>query len=564
MLIAAGIVSLILSIFGNNWVIGISILAILSISATFYIILSRKKFPTTTPEGFEDKEAEDLIERSRDLSERRNKLESSLQKIKSEILLNAQICDFEDIPDPQQIENKDSELRAASENQLKLNELKKQQETWDQKLGKLSEEANTVKKKREALRKEEEKAQKEWRNWLTERGLDSELTPEGTIDIFATIKTCIEKKKSIEEIKARINSIQQSIEKYETKISSVLEDCNRKKEEINVIVELEKITEELTQAIENSKTVEQLDIGEESLKLELRNLEEKLEERKRTVSELLSQGFAESETEFRENARNWEERNKLMDEILQGEQNIKRISGDGKPYSDFINELGETSPEDLKEKELQLRERLEEIENNLSELMEKRGGIAKEIEQIERREEGSSLRVEKTVKMQKLKKKSEEWSILTLARTIMGKAIVKYEQERQPGVIKEAQSFFSKMTLGRYSRIFAPLDEAKIYVEDKDGRRKDIRDLSRGTAEQLYLSLRFGFIREFSKRAESLPIVFDDILVNFDPERFRAACEAVRELAKTNQILYFTCHPESVNLLTEIIPESKIIDINVG
>jgi len=564
MLIAAGIVSLILSIFGNNWVIGISILAILSISATFYIILSRKELSTTTPGGFEDKEAEDLIERSRDLSERRNKLESALQKIKSEILLNAQICDFEDIPDPQQIENKDSELRAASENQLKLNELKKQQETLDQKLGKLSEEANTVKKKLEALRKEEEKAQKEWRNWLTERGLDSELTPGETIDIFATIKTCIEKKKSIEEIKARINSIQQSIEKYETKVSSVLEDGNRKKEEINVIVELEKITEDLNQAIEDRKTLEQLDIDEENLKLELLNLEEKLEERQRAVSELLSQGFAESETEFRENARNWEERNKLMDEILQEEQNIKRISGDGKPYSDFINELEETSPEDLEEKELQLKERLEEIENNLSELREKRGGIAKEIEQIERREEGSSLRMEKTVKLQKLKKNSDEWSILTLARTIMGKAIEKYEQERQPGVIKEAQSFFSKITLGRYSRIYAPLDEAKIYVEDKDGRRKDILDLSRGTAEQLYLSLRFGFVREFSKRAESLPIVFDDILVNFDPERFRAACEAIKELAKTNQILYFTCHPESVNLLAEIMPDSKIIDINVG
>ena len=556
MFIAAGIASLALSIFGNNWVTGTSILAMLSISAIIYIILRRKELPVTIPEGFKDKEA--------NLSERRKKLETELQKIKSEMLSNAQVCDFEDIPDPQLIENKDSELQVASENMLKVNELRKQQETLNQKLGKLRDEANTVKKKLEALRKEEEKAQTEWKNWLTKRGLDSELTPEGTIDIFATIKTCIEKKKSIEETKVRIDSIQEFIEEYETKISSVIEECNRKKGVINVIVELEKITGELNQAIEDSKTQEQLDIDEENLKLELRNLEEKLEARQRTVSELLSQGFAKSETEFRENARNWEERNKLKEEILQGEQNIKRISGDGKSYSDFINELEGTSPEDLKERELQLKERLDEIENNLSVLREKRGGIAKEIEQIERREEGSSLRMRKIVKMQKLKKKSEEWSILTLARTIMGKAIEKYEQERQPGVIKEAQSFFSKITLGRYSRIFAPLDEAKIYVEDKDGRRKDIQDLSRGTAEQLYLSLRFGFIREFSKRTESLPIVFDDILVNFDPERFRAACEAIKELAKTNQILYFTCHPESGNLLAEIIPGSKVIDINVG
>jgi uncharacterized protein YhaN len=217
----------------------------------------------------------------------------------------------------------------------------------------------------------------------------------------------------------------------------------------------------------------------------------------------------------------------------------------------------------LKDNEILLKERLDEIEKILSGLREKRGGIIKEIEQIERREEGSLLRMEQTSKMEKVKNKADEWSTLTLARTIMGKAIEKYEKERQPGVVREAQSFFSKMTLGRYSRIFAPLDEAKIYVEDKDGRRKEIQDLSRATAEQLYLSLRFGFIREFNKRAEALPLVFDDILVNFDPKRFRAACEAIKELAESNQILYFTCHPESVDLLTEIIPDSKLIDITV-
>ena len=554
-LIAAGIVSFILSILGNNWAIGISILAILSISAIIYIILSRKELPTTTPEGFKDKEA--------DLSERRKKLESERQKIESEMVSNAQICGFEGIPDPQLIENKYSELQEASENLSESNKFKKQRETLEQKLGKLSEEETTVKKKLEALRKEEEKTQKKWKNWLTEKGLGSELTPEATIEIFATIKTCIVTKRSIEETKVRIERIKGFLNEYETKISSILEDCNRKRKQ-DVLVELEKLNEDLNRAREDSNTSKQLDTDEENLELELRNIEEKLKDRQRTVSELLPQGFAETENEFRENARNWEEHNKLMAEILQGEQNIKKISGDGKSYFDFINELKGISPEDLEEKKLQLKERLDGIENNLSELREERGGIDERIKQIERREEGSSLRVEKTVKMQKLKKKSEEWSILTLARTIMEKGIERYEQERQPGVIKEAQSFFSKMTLGRYPRIYAPLNEAKIYVEDKDGSRKDIQDLSGGTAEQLYLSLRFGFIREFSKRSESLPIVFDDILVNFDPERFRAACEAIKELAKTNQVLYFTCHPESADLLTKIIPDSKIIDINAG
>ena len=563
MLIATGIISSIISILGNNWVLGIIIFVILSVSSAIYLILSRKN-QTAITNGFKDKDTEDLIKKSGDLSERREKFESMLQKIRSDMISNAKMCGFEDIPDPLLIENRCSELQASSDDLLTLAGLKKQRETLDQKLGKLVEEENNLKKKLEELKGDEERTQMGWTNWITKRGLDPDLTPEGTIEVFATIKTCIEKRKSIAEIKTQhVERMQRSNEEYENKILSVLEKCNRKKSNVDVIVQLEGIVKDLNQALDDSERLKQLNINEENLNLELQIPEEKIEKQNREFSELLFSGFAESETEFRENARSWEERNTLTSDVLQRQQSIKRISGDGEPYSDFIKELEETTLEVLKEKELQLKEGFEEIEKNLSEFREDRGGIAKEIEQIERREEGSSLRMKKTVKMQKLKKKSEEWSTLILAKTIMKKAVEKYEKERQPGVIKEAQSFFSKMTLGRYSRIYAPLDETKIYVEDKDGRRKDILELSRGTAEQLYLSLRFGFIREFSKRAESLPIVFDDILVNFDPERFQAACRAIKDLTKTNQILYFTCHPENADLLIKTIPDSKMINIDI-
>jgi len=394
--------------------------------------------------------------------------------------------------------------------------------------------------------------------------LDPELTPESAIEILAIIKTCTEKKKSIEELTARIKDVDKFIRDYETKVSLVLEDCGKKREGISIISELEKITDELAITIKNKRELEQLEIDENNLTVEVKALEEENERLQIKISGLFSEGFAKSEDEFRENAKNWTERNKLVGEIDQAEQNIKRISGGGTPYSDFISELNNTSPEILKERKSQIEERYTKIEKSLSELRENRGGIIKEIEQIERREEASSLRLKRSTEERKLNKKSEEWSVLTLARTIMGKAVEKYEKERQPGVLKEAQSFFSQMTLMRYSSIYAPLDEAKIYVEDKKGRRKEIKDLSRGTAEQLYLSLRFGFIREFTKRAESLPIVFDDIFVNFDPERFRAACEAIKELANTHQILYFTCHPETVDLLTKIIPDSRKVDISIG
>jgi uncharacterized protein YhaN len=96
----------------------------------------------------------------------------------------------------------------------------------------------------------------------------------------------------------------------------------------------------------------------------------------------------------------------------------------------------------------------------------------------------------------------------------------------------------------------------------RDNSRKEVGQLSRGTAEQLYLSLRFGFIREFSKTTESLPIIMDEILVNFDPRRARATAETIIELSKEQQILFFTCHPQMAGLFREIDPHVPVLEIS--
>jgi len=559
MFVIAGFAALILSIRGNNLTLGIVIFAVLLIFAVVYIIFSSKIPLVPEPEK---RETVDISERSEELSLQKNQLESELETIKKEMLSDAQVCGFQNIPDLQLVENKDAELQKASEGRLQLNQLTNLKTALEQKLERSSNEKFIATEKLEELKKEKETLQSAWKKWLTDRGLHSELTPQGAIDSFAAIKTCKEKERTIKNLEDRLDNIARFIEDYESKVYSVLQSCNRKSDAKNIVFELEKINNDLDQSLNDKKTLEQLNLEEESLNNDKRELKEKFEKVQKEVNELLSSGLAKSEDDFRENARIWEERNNIKMEISQKENAIKRISGESL-YSKFIDELRGTSLETLREEESELNERIKEIGKNLSELREQRGGIAKEIEQIEKGEEGSALRIEKASKIQKLREKADEWSVLTLARTILGEAIKKYERERQPGVIREAQSFFSKMTLGRYSQIFAPLNEAKIYVVDRDGRQKEIQDLSRGTAEQLYLSLRFGFIREFSKRAEVLPIVFDDILVNFDPERFQAACAAIKELSENNQILYFTCHPETVNMLFDIIPNATIEDLSI-
>jgi len=107
----------------------------------------------------------------------------------------------------------------------------------------------------------------------------------------------------------------------------------------------------------------------------------------------------------------------------------------------------------------------------------------------------------------------------------------------------------------------APLGENRIEVVCRDNSRKEIGELSRGTAEQLYISIRFGFIQEFSKKSESLPIIMDEVLVNFDPLRSRAAAQAILEISREHQVLFFTCRPETAALFRDLDPQLPVLEI---
>ena len=90
----------------------------------------------------------------------------------------------------------------------------------------------------------------------------------------------------------------------------------------------------------------------------------------------------------------------------------------------------------------------------------------------------------------------------------------------------------------------------------------EIAGLSRGTSEQLYLALRFGLVEHFVETSgEPLPIVMDDILVNFDDERATRAARSIEELSKTCQIIYFTCHP-TTPLRADLETNLKRMEVN--
>jgi uncharacterized protein YhaN len=152
---------------------------------------------------------------------------------------------------------------------------------------------------------------------------------------------------------------------------------------------------------------------------------------------------------------------------------------------------------------------------------------------------------------EQLREASERWAILTVAAEVLASTKEEFQRERQPALMHAASRIFGSLTLGRYERVQAVIGREELEVVEADGTVKGVDALSRGTAEQLYLAMRFALIEEYSRNAEPMPVIMDDVLVNFDPERARAACAAIADLASNFQVIVLTCHPQTVAYFQE-------------
>ena len=279
------------------------------------------------------------------------------------------------------------------------------------------------------------------------------------------------------------------------------------------------------------------------------------------LAELLAAGGTEGAEDFRRRARQHEERLELERQLDEHRRSLERLSGPGERFDDFCQSLATSDPAQLREESSRLSELHTEVAGNRDSLREERGGIDTELAHLTSEQESSALRVRRNTLEEQLREQAREWSRLTIAEALLEKTRQKFEQERQPGVIRHAQEFFSGVTGQRYQRLYAPIGEQTITVIDASGASRQPAELSRGTREQLYLALRFGLIREFGEHAERLPVVVDEALVNFDPGRARLAAEAFGQLAETNQVLVFTCHPATADMFAEAAG-AEVVDIS--
>jgi len=209
------------------------------------------------------------------------------------------------------------------------------------------------------------------------------------------------------------------------------------------------------------------------------------------------------------------------------------------------------------------RQTIERLENELKQITrdsqaahQELGRIQHELQELAGDRRAVSLRFEREQVAAQLAREVEAWCSLDLSIEAVDHIRHRMERYAQSQSLQLASQYLDRLTCGKYPNIWSPLGERHLCIDDDTEQTLRVEQLSTGTREQLFLAIRLAIIRRFAEEGVQLPMVLDDVFVNFDQIRTEAAVETILDFADHGQqILLFTCHLHLAHLF-----ESKGVD----
>ena len=155
---------------------------------------------------------------------------------------------------------------------------------------------------------------------------------------------------------------------------------------------------------------------------------------------------------------------------------------------------------------------------------------------------------------------------LMLLSSILREADRRFREKHQPDVLKRASEYLRMITGGRYTSIIAleDGDREQLAVLSEAGDDFPLaRPLSRGTLDQIHLAFRLAVVDHLDEGHELLPLMLDEVLVNWDGHRIETGLRILSDLADKRQVFLFTCH-EWIAERVQAVTGASRIDLDVA
>ena len=392
-------------------------------------------------------------------------------------------------------------------------------------------------------------ADKEWADLLARLSLHPHFERDDALGAINNLGVLSGRTQEATRLRERVAGMQTQNAQTEDLLGSIYSDAGLEHagtgEGLVALHELERLWEAHVRGVDRRQALKRESAGWKDAR---EGLIQALNKSKDGITGLLEGAGCENPEAFRALATQSEIMRALESEL----EAIKRTAPDlfGEQAFEIDSALEQFEPEQLQAELQALQEKVTETGEERDATVGQAGRVEAALKQMETEAEVARLHSRIDELTEKLREDARQWSVLTVARSLLDQTREEFQEQRQPSLLLAASRYFNRMTLGRYASVRAVIDEERFEAVTGDGRPVPPERLSRGAAEQLWLSIRFALVDEYGSGSQ-LPVILDDLLVNFDPQRARAACSAISALSERQQVIFLTCQPATVSMLEE-------------
>lgn len=415
-----------------------------------------------------------------------------------------------------------------------------------------------------------ETAQAAWTANLHSLGLPEELAPGTVHAALDGMEACLRLEAELQQEGSRLQRLHDDVEALRAPLAALLEELGRPvpQQDADWLRQLEMLCEAAEDARHRAAEQARLRRLLDEQEMACRRAENDLDGIRADLAALLRQGGARDDGDFLQTAALLEERRHTEQRRLLLEDSLRLVAG-AQPLEAFLSSFREEAREEEEQACNEQRRSLEELRQEEDALAEDVAALGVRVEAMQQDGTLADLLQQEADQREELQRQARAWCRLRLAHALLHRAKLAFEKERQPRVIRRAAAIFRDITAGAWQDVGAVVGDSSLRVMPPQGEPVSPEQLSRGTQEQLYLALRLAYIQDHAAQASSLPVIMDDVLVDFDPGRARRTARILGALGEgeygpRQQLLFFTCHPHTAALLREAQPSAPLFLLDKG
>ena len=355
-------------------------------------------------------------------------------------------------------------------------------------------------------------------------------------ELLTVLKQMKRKEEIINELTHDIAVVEKKLNAFELELKEVLTLLGLTSY-VQLIERLNKHEESFRRVNEYKELIEKLEVELNDLNIEI-NLyaSEKYD--------LLDHANVDTEELFYKAHYEYEQLTTLNEKLMQYDRQLKTSF----TKSELENILSKTLDAfQLEEEIAQYKEDIMRVSSDIEEVRTSIATLNVEINQMESSEEYSSILHKITLEKEKMKSYSFEWAALKLAAESLEETKKTYHKKYMKDVISKATEYFKIITNKKYINIFPPINDSLFTVETHNYTRFKINQLSQGTIDQLYVSIRLAISSVMSEK-HAVPFIIDDAFVHFDHKREQAMLNLLTKICEDQQILFFTCKKHLITM----------------